>query len=178
MKSTKDSADKTASDGCRVSSCSLLFIFLRFGVVLLPIGLAFGVLFAWLEVPLQMIPPLGMPIGSILMLAFMDFIVTGKFSSNVRSRDDVTRKRLNHSTDISVLVSSKIHHPGILHGLKRNAMKVPELLRLRFHLLRRPNVIPVSKVGSDKASDQSGEKRETDGDPYLGSNSHDDGLNS
>lgn len=154
------------------------FILLRFVAVFLPIGLVFGVLFAWLEIPHHIIPQLGMPIGSIMMLVFFDFLMDGKFRCRVGGDDRMGGKLMNHTDDLASRVPVELDHPGVFHRLKRNAMKVPELLRLRFHVLRGSCVIPVSEIGGDKASRSNREKREPNGDPCLRSDGHDDGLHS
>ena len=169
---------KDVSRRCVTRLVRCLFILLRFGVVFLPLGLAFGVLFAWLKVPQHLIPPLGMPIGSIMMLAFMDFIVTGKFHRRDKGTRSGKGKLVSHPYNLSRGVPVELDHPGIFHRLKRNALKVPEFLRLRLHVFSRSGVIPVSKVGGDKAAGGNREKRESNGDPCLRSDSHDDGLHS
>ena len=154
----------------RLVRCSSFL--LRFGVVFLPLGLAFGVLFTWLKVPQHLIPPLGMPIGSIMMLLFMDFIVTGKFRCGVKSGNCMSRKLMNHADDLARRVPVELGHPGILHRLKRNTLKVSELLRFLRHLLRRPNVILVSGKPGESAADGNREKRKADGYPCLGGDRH------
>ena len=112
------------------------------------------------------------------MLLFMDFIVTGKFRSRVESGNRVSGKLVNHADDFTRRVPVELDHPGIFHRLKRNAMKVPELHRLHFHLSRRSHVIPMSGKPSESAANGNGEKRESDRDPCLRSDRHNDGLDS
>ena len=138
------------------ASCSLLFILLRFVAVFLPIGLAFGVLFAWLKVPQHIIPQLGMPIGSVMMLVFFDFIIDGKLRRRAGGDDRMGRKSMNHPDNLAGRITVEFDHPGVLHRLKRYAMKVPEFLRLRFHLSRRPNVIAVNSKPCNESANQNG----------------------